>query len=123
MRGHLKFQKVCVRWVLREPKAREQMNRMGLSLLQPLQYADEGECMLNRNVTGDESWVHHYQPKSKRASMQLKHSSSNSTKKFKVTLSAGKFVLTMLGDSRGVLLVHFQQRSENVNSALYCEIL
>jgi hypothetical protein len=29
--------------------------------------ADEGEDMLNRSVTGDESWVHHYQPDSKHA--------------------------------------------------------
>jgi hypothetical protein len=42
--------------------------------------------MLNRIVTGDESWMHHYQPESKRASVQWKHpiSPSRSTKKFKV---------------------------------------
>jgi hypothetical protein len=60
-----------------------------------LWYADEGEDMLNRIVTGDESWVHHYQPKSMSASMQWKHPSSPSTKKFKVTsmLTAGKLCL------------------------------
>jgi hypothetical protein len=42
---------------------------MGLSLQHLLRYADEGEDMLNR-IVADESWVHHYQPKSKRASMQ-----------------------------------------------------
>jgi hypothetical protein len=46
----------------------EKMNRIGLSLQHVLKYADEGENMLNRIVTGDESWVHHYQPESKRAS-------------------------------------------------------
>jgi hypothetical protein len=33
---------------------------MGLSLENILWYADEGEDMINRIVTGDESWVHHY---------------------------------------------------------------
>jgi hypothetical protein len=33
-----------------------------LSLQHLLQYADEGEDMLDRIVTGDESYVHHYQP-------------------------------------------------------------
>jgi histone-lysine N-methyltransferase SETMAR len=77
--------------------------------------------MLNRIVTGDESWVHHYQPKSKRASMQWKHPSSLSTKKYKVTsmLSARKVMLTPFWDSQGVLLAHFQKLSESVNSALY----
>jgi hypothetical protein len=79
--------------------------------------------MLNRIVTGDESWVHHYQPESKRASMQWKHRGSPSSKTFKVTPPAGKVVLTMFWDSHGVLLAHFQKRGENVNSASYCEVL
>jgi hypothetical protein len=76
----------------RELKGREKINRMGLSLQHLLQYADEREDMFNRIVTGDESWVHHYQPKSKRASMQWKHPSSPSTKKFNVMPSGGSTV-------------------------------
>jgi hypothetical protein len=117
MHDHLKFRKVCARWVPRELKDRE----MGLSLQRLLRYADEGEDMLNRTVTGER--VHHYQPESKRASVQWKLPSSPSTKKFKVTLSAGKVILTVFCDSHGVLLAHFQKRVENVNSASYCEVL
>jgi hypothetical protein len=59
---------------------------MGLFLqhLLVLLYADEGEDILNRVVTGVESWVYHYQPESKHASMQWKHPSSPSTKKLDV---------------------------------------
>jgi hypothetical protein len=121
-----KFQKVCSRWVPREMKDRETMNRMGLSLQHFLRYAD-GEDVLNRIVTGDESWVHCYQPKSKRASMQWKHptSPSCSTKKFRVTStpSAGKVMLTVFWDSHGVLLAHIQKHGENMNSVSYCEVL
>jgi hypothetical protein len=85
-----------------------------------LRYADEGEDMLNRIVAGDESWLHHYQPESKRASMQWKHLSSPSAKKCKVTPSAGKVMLTVFWDSQVVLLAHFQKWGENVNSASYC---
>jgi hypothetical protein len=97
---------------------------MGLSLQHLLQYAD-GDGMIYRIATADESWVHHYQTESKRASMQWKHPSSPSTEKFKVTStpSAGKFMLTVFWDSRGVLLAHIQERGENVNSADYCEVL
>jgi hypothetical protein len=91
---HAKFWKVCARWMPKELKDREQMNRMGLSLQHFLRYADEGEDMLNRYVTGDESWVHHYQPETKHTSMQWEHPSSPSAKKFKVRPSAGKVVLS-----------------------------
>jgi hypothetical protein len=39
-------------------------------------YHDEGHDVLARIVTGDESWVHHYQPETKRVSMQWKHPAS-----------------------------------------------
>jgi hypothetical protein len=81
---------------------------MGLSLQHLLQYADEGEDLLNRIVTGVESWVHHYQPETMCASMQRKHSSSSSTKKFKVMPSAGKVMVAEFWDSQRVLLTHFQ---------------
>jgi hypothetical protein len=67
-----------------ELKDEEKINRMGLSLQHLLRYAEEGEDILNRIVTGDESWVHHYQPKLNCASMQWKHPSSPSTKKLEV---------------------------------------
>jgi hypothetical protein len=123
MHDRLNFRKVCARWVPRELKDRETMNRKCLPLQHFLRYGDEGERMLNRVVTGNESWVHHYQPESKRALAQCKHPSSFSAKKLKVTPSAGKVMLTIFWDSQGVLLAHFQKCGENVNSASYCEVL
>jgi hypothetical protein len=41
----------------------------------------------------------------------------------KVMPSAGKVMLTVFQDSRGVLLAHFQKCGENVNSVSYCEVL
>jgi hypothetical protein len=111
------------RWVPTELKDREKTNRVGLSLQHLLRYADEEEDKLNRIVAGDESWVHHYQPDSTRVSVQWKHPSSPSTKNFKVTPSAGKVMLTLFWYSQGVLLVHFQKRGGNMNSASHCEVL
>jgi hypothetical protein len=80
--------------------------------------------MLNRIVTGDESWVHHYQAESKCASVvQWKHSSSPSSKTLKVMPSAGNVMVAVFWDSQGVLLSHFQKHGENVNSDSYCEVL
>jgi hypothetical protein len=109
--------------VPKELKDQEKINPMGLSLQHLLQYADEGEDILNRTITADESWIHHYQPESKHTSMQQKHPSSPSTKKFKVMPSARKVMLTVFWDSQAVLLAHFQKCGENVNSAICCEVL
>jgi hypothetical protein len=56
---------------------------MDLSLQHLLWYED-GDDTLNRIATGDESWVNHYQPESKLASMQWKHPSSPLTKKLEI---------------------------------------
>ncbi|PNF29350.1 hypothetical protein B7P43_G07837 [Cryptotermes secundus] len=103
----------------------EEMNRMGLSLQHLLRYVEEGEDLLNTIITGDESWVHIYEPDSNCASMHWKYptSLSGSTKNFKVTSSAGKFMLAAFCDSQGVLSVHFQNRGENMNFASYREVL
>jgi hypothetical protein len=82
-----------------------------------------GPQSVNRIVTEDESWMQHYQPESKRASVQWKHPSSPSAKKCKVTPLCGKVMLTVFWDSQGVLLAHFQKHGENMNSVSYCEVL
>jgi hypothetical protein len=51
----LKFRKMWARWVPREPKEREKIKIMGLSSY-GMQMKEM--CMLNRIVTGEESWVH-----------------------------------------------------------------
>jgi hypothetical protein len=79
-------------------------------------YADEGEDMLNRIVTGVESRVHHYQPKSKRASIQWKCPGSIPAKRYKVTPSAGYVMLAVFWDLQEVLLDHVQNRGENVDT-------
>ena len=99
----------------RQPTPQHKSWRMGLSLQHLQCYQDEGDDMLSRIVTGDESWVHHYEPETKRASMQWKHPASPAHKKFKVTPSAGKVMLTVFWDRQGVLLT--------VTSASYCTIL
>jgi hypothetical protein len=53
---------------------------------------------LERIVTTDETWVHHYEPESKAQSMAWKHPTSHVAKKFKSQPSAGKIMLTLFWD-------------------------
>jgi len=86
-------------------------------------YKTEGEAMLERIVTGDETWVRHYQPETKQASRQWKHQESPTPTKFKVVPSASKVVATVFWDMRGVLLVEFQEHGRTVNTSSYCSLL
>ena len=100
----------------------EQQAMQMLTSLDNLQcYKTEGEAMLKRIVTGDETWVHHYQPK--QASRQWKYKESPTPTKFKVVPSASKVMSTMFWDMRGVLLVEFQEHGRTVNVSAYCSLL
>ena len=49
---------------------------------------------LERFLTQDECWVHHFEPETKRQSMQWKRPSSPAPKKAKVVSSAGKVMFS-----------------------------
>jgi len=123
MREGLGFFKVCSRWMPRQLTQQHKSQRMGLSLQHLQRYQDEGDNMLSLIVTGDVSWVHHYAPEMKLASMQWKHPVSPAHKKFNVTLSAGKVMLRVFSDCQGILLTEFQQCGHTITSASYCTIL
>jgi len=48
----------------------------------------------------DETWVHPFDPETKRQSMVWKHVSSPTPKTFKVTASAGKVMATVFGTAK-----------------------
>jgi len=60
-----------------------------------------GDGFLGRNVTGEETWVHYYQPETKKASKECRHTFSPKPKKFRTQPSAGKVMQTLLGRTRG----------------------
>ena len=115
--------KVCSRWVPRQlsddhKRARQTICQEHLDL-----HACEGDAFLHWIVTGDESWVYHYEPESKKQSMQWKHLSSLASKKFKTQASAGKVMLTIFWDVNGPILVHFQEKGQTMTSAWYSDML
>jgi hypothetical protein len=54
-------------------------------------------------VTGDDSWVHHYDPELKRQSFEYRHATSPRKKKSKTQPSAKKCMLTVFWDYRGII--------------------
>ena len=66
----LGFRKVCARWVPKELTEEQKNNRVAICQRLLDRYANEGEAFLTRIVTGDETWVHHFAPESKRQTME-----------------------------------------------------
>jgi len=92
---------LCSRWVPRQLS--DDYNRARQTIFQEHldRHAREGDALLHRIVTGDESWVYHYEPESKRQLMRWKHPFSPANKKFKTQASTGKVMLTFFWDVNG----------------------
>jgi len=85
--------------------------------------AEERDQFLFNIVTGDESWIHHFDPEEKRLSMQYRHTLSPCPKKFKTMPSAGKILLTVFWDSQRVYMPEFLEAGNTVNSSRYIETI
>jgi histone-lysine N-methyltransferase SETMAR len=121
--GLLGYTKVCSRWVLcmLTPEKETKSVEMCEELLKC--YCEEGHQFLLNIVTGDESWIHHFDPEEKRQSMQYRHTSSPCPKKFKTVPSGGKILLTVFWDSQRVYMTEFLEAGNTVNSARYIETI
>lgn len=119
----LEYRKICARWVPRMLTEEMKKNRVDICRQLLLRYDREKENVLNIIVTGDESWVLHYYPENKRQSMEFRHKTSPCPKKFKVQASAGKVMLTVFWDSKGVIHTEYLEKGSTINSILYIETL
>ena len=124
--NELGFRKVSARWVPKELTDTHKDTRRIISQRHLQRYegeGDEGEDFLERIITSDETWVHHFEPESKLQSMTWKHPDSPVPKKFKTRASAGKLKLTVFWDSRGPILEHYTESGSTVTSDRYCDML
>ena len=96
LREHLLMTEVCARWVPRmlDQKMKDCRCEASSENLKLMQL--DWNLFLKRIVTGDETWIHHYDPESKQQSMQWKHTTSPSpVLPFKVQASAGEVMCTI----------------------------
>ena len=74
-------------------------------------------------VTGDETWIHHWDPESKQESMQWRHVSPPPPRKIKPQPSAGKIMAAIFWDSKGVLLIDYLPDKTIMNGQYYANLL
>jgi len=80
--GVLGFRKVCARWVPRMLSDEMKAERVRISRELLERFEKESEDFLKKTITGDETWVHHYDPENKRQSMEYRHKESLQPKKY-----------------------------------------
>jgi hypothetical protein len=82
-----------------------EMKRARLEVCQQLLacYESKGNYFLYNIVTEDESWEHHYDLELKTQSLEYYHDTYPRKKKIKTQPSAGKCILTVFWDYRGII--------------------
>ena len=71
----------------------------------------------------DETWLYHYDPKTKQQSMEWQHSGSPRPKKFRVQESAGKVFASIFWDQDGILLIDYLPKEDTFNAEYYSNLL
>ena len=119
----LGYSKVCARWVPRQLTDDNKETRFNICAELFERYDHEGDGFLHRIVTGDETWIHQFEPESKRQSMQWRHVISPPPRKFKAVPSMKKIMATVFWDASGVLLVDILPDGQTINADRYIETL
>ena len=120
---HLGCRKVSARWVQRQPTVEMKAQRKTICTQLLERFTHDGERFLQSIITGDESWVHHYDPESKMQSMQYRYKNSPAPKKFKVVASARKALLKIFWDMEGIVNIEFLEQGTTINSERYVSTL
>jgi len=84
----------------------------------PLRAADES--FLWRIVTGDETWIHHFETQAKKR-VEWHHQTSQ--KKFKATSSAEKVMVTAFWVTERVVLIDIIMRVQTITSDMQVQTL
>lgn len=119
----LKYHKVSSRWVPRQLTDDLKQNRVLISQAHLSRFKKEKNDFLYNIITCDETWLHHFEPESKKQSMEWRHTSSPRPKKFKRYSSAGKVLSTFFWDSKGVIFIDFLEEKRTINSEYYSNLL
>ena len=123
MTERLGMRRVSARWVPRLLTSEQMGVRVKMCQQYDKRYREEGDNFLNRVITCDETWIHFFEPESKRQSSVWKHPSSPSPTKALISKSAWKVMAIIFCDTYGVVLNHFVPPKTTVTGNYYATLL
>jgi histone-lysine N-methyltransferase SETMAR len=120
---HLGMSRLVCRWVPKLLTEQMKNNRVrDCHELLTMYKADPSEFMA-RIVTGDESWLHYYEPETRQQSSQWMARGDCPPVKAKSCPSAGKRMATVFWDCQGILLIDWLPEHRTINSDYYITVL
>lgn len=119
----LGMSKVCARWVPRMLTPLQKVSRVDVCRDLLELYNDNKEDFSFRFVTGDETWIHFWDPETKQESMHWKHRDSPPPKKFRTQPSAGKVMATIFWDFKGVIHIDYMPHNTTITGQYYAGLL
>ncbi|GBO37738.1 hypothetical protein AVEN_155923-1 [Araneus ventricosus] len=116
VRHQLNYRKLRSRWVPHSLTSEHKGVRFAASLEFLQLILRKAMIFLSRIITGDETWVNHFTPGTKQASIAWRHTSSPVRTKSKVPPSAGKVMATVFLDCEGVVYAEFMRKGTTINA-------
>ena len=86
-------------------------------------HSQDPDFFLGQIVTGDETYIHHFEPETKRQTMQWLPKNSQAPIKAMKKLSSKKVMALIFWDRVGPLLVRFFRKGATLTGAGYAKIL
>ena len=123
MRHCLGMSKVCTRWV---PKSLTPLQRVHrVECCQELLQESEADPanFLGRIVTGDESWVYHYDPLNQLEAKAWKKPEERTPTRPRRQRSTRKVMMTIFWDRDGVLLTDYLTQGNTINGLYYASLI
>jgi histone-lysine N-methyltransferase SETMAR len=114
------MRRVLARWMPRLLTSEQMVVRVKMCQQYDRRYREEGDYFLNRVITCDETWIHFFEPESKRQSSVWKHPSSSSPTKAIISKSVMAIIFC---DTYGVVLNHFVPPKTTVTGNYYATLL
>jgi [histone H3]-lysine36 N-dimethyltransferase SETMAR len=119
----LSLSRLVSRWVPRLLTEEMKQNRVAICRALLVKYHADPHNFLTQLVTGDETWVHHYEPEAKRQSSQWLARGSAPPVKAKAVPSAGKRMASVFWDYKGVVHIDWLPEKATINSDYYIQVL
>lgn len=116
------MRKLCAKMVPKNLSAEQKQHRMDVAK-DCLEQAENDPTLLDRVITGDESWFFQYDPETKRQSSQWLSPHTPRPKKARMSKSKVKTMIISFFDSRGIVHKEFVPPGQTVNQHFYREVL
>jgi histone-lysine N-methyltransferase SETMAR len=122
LHDHLGVRKLVSLWVPKFLTAEQKRNRVQFCEWNLQRLYDDPDYF-SRVITGNETWVHYYDPESREASKEWRWPGEKPGERAKSQISAGKVMATVFWDMDGILLVDYLPPKTTITSAQYAETL